>query len=192
MQISVVVEGDADAVVATRLLEFAGHQAVAIHGRRGKGWIDENIAAYNQAARHSSWFVLRDLDADGCPVDLVSTLLPSKSPRLAFRIAVYSIESWLLADRDRISNFLHVSPSIVPLNPDSVQRPKDALVNLARRSRTRAIRDDMAPPDGYSSRVGPAYIPRITEYVRSHWRPSVALRSSRSLERCVIALRRLV
>jgi hypothetical protein len=64
-----------------------------------------------------------------------------------------------------------------------------ALVNLARRSRVRAIRDDIVPH--LSARIGPAYNVRLSEFVVRSWRPRKAARYSESLARCLSSLESL-
>jgi len=52
--------------------------------------------------------------------------------------------------------YLSVSANRVPREPEEVPDPKQALVNIARRSRNRAIRQDMVPREGSGRPVGPA------------------------------------
>lgn len=66
------------------------------------------------------------------------------------------------------------------------------MVNLARRSRRKSVREDMVPGDKSSRRVGPAYTGRLIEYAATEWRPAVAARRSESLRRAIDCLRRLV
>lgn len=70
--------------------------------------------------------------------------------------------------------------------------PKQALVNLARTSRRRAIRDDMVPREGSGRAVGPGYTSRIIEFVSNHWRPEQAAHVSDSLRRAIARLEILV
>ena len=94
----------------------------------------------------------------------------------------------------RIAAFLGVRAALIPRNPDAEDDPKAALVNLARRSRWRMVREDMVPREGSGGRVGPVYAGRLIEFVAAgerSWRPDVAARRSDSLRRCVEALRTL-
>ena len=80
-----------------------------------------------------------------------------------------------------------------PHDPDSVDDPKRALVNLARRSRRRAVRDEIVPREGSGRSVGPLYTTRMIEFVQNKaagWRINHALGVSDSLNRCVGHLRR--
>jgi hypothetical protein len=108
-----------------------------------------------------------------------------------FRVAVHAVEAWLMADRTRICDFLRVAEHRVPANPDEMESPQLLLVNIARNSRLRAIRDDMVPAAGMSTQVGPAYTARLIEFARLHWQPDSAARRSPSLSKCITTLRRI-
>jgi hypothetical protein len=113
---------------------------------------------------------------------------------MCFRIAVRAIEAWLLADRERLATLLGVATNLLPGNPDEVGNPKTALVDLARRSRRRAIRDELVPRAGSGRAVGPLYTSRMIEFVEdtaAGWRPEQAARQSDSLARCITRLRAL-
>jgi hypothetical protein len=164
-----------------------------VYGKQGKRNLIERLPRYNQAARFLPCLVIVDLDQDAdCAPPFVQGILPAPSVGMQFRVAVRSIESWLLADAERLAAFLGIPVSKIPRNPDAEQNPKATLVNLARRSRRTAILKDMVPREGSGARVGPGYITRITEFViegESQWRPGVASQHSDSLSRCIRALR---
>jgi len=111
-----------------------------------------------------------------------------------FRVAVRAVESWLLADAERLATFLGVPATSIPPDPDAESDPKRTLIGLAQRSRRSAIREDIVPRRGSGSRVGPGYAGRLIEFVltaEDRWRPSAAVQRSDSLRRCVEALRAL-
>src|SRR6266852_4425099 len=117
-----------------------------IYGLRGKSWLDQRLNAYNRAAQHRQWFALRDLNGDAaCAPSLMAEILRERSRGMCLRIAVRAIESWLLADRQRMAHFLRVPIARISGDPDGVDNPKLEVVNLARRSRKRDIRVDMVP-----------------------------------------------
>lgn len=191
--VTIATEGDVDAQVCQRVLELVGLGTGPAYVRFGKGNIDKKLRAYNNAARFGPWLVLRDLDHDAeCAAGLVQTLLPNPAEFMKLRVAVRSVEAWLMADRERISKYLSVSQDIVPPDPDSEDHPKSTLVNLARRSTKRGIREDMVPGVGHSRAVGPGYTARVTEFATLYWRPEIAARTSDSLARCVRALKEWV
>lgn len=111
---------------------------------------------------------------------------------MCFRVAVRSVEAWLLADRETIVGFLAVELSRVPLLPESEADPKKTLIALARHSRNPEVRRAMVPQPESGRAVGPAYSSFLKEYIENHWRPGIAARSSDSLRRCLVRLRELV
>jgi hypothetical protein len=113
---------------------------------------------------------------------------------MCFRVVVREIETWLFADRQRLAAFLGVPVAHVPHAPEDVADPKAAMVNLARQSRRRDVRDDMVPRPGSGRAVGPAYASRLVEFVayrEASWRPEVAAEHSDSLARCIERLRHI-
>lgn len=190
MAISIVVEGSSDAAVVRRICRSVGLEVGAEFVTGGKGRLDPRLAGYNNAARFAQWLVLRDLDDDAdCAPALVRQLLPDPAPRMCLRIPVRSIESWLLGDRSGFSRFFGVSPAVVAPDPDALDRPKRTVVDLARRSKKRVIREGMVPTPGTSAEVGPGYTALIVEYANSVWDPESAAENSDSLGRCLRALR---
>lgn len=190
--ISAAVEGDTDEAVVRRLIDSIGAKVGRVFGRKGKPHLRQGIQGYNNAARHLPWLVLVDLDHDAdCAPPLRHQWLPNPSPLLCFRVAVRAVEAWLLADAEAVSGFLDVVPNRIPNNPEGLDDPKAAMVNLARLSRRSAVRADMVPRPGSGRQVGPAYTSRMIEFVQSHWRPDVAARHADSLRRTIDCLRRI-
>jgi hypothetical protein len=69
------------------------------------------------------------------------------------------------------------------------------MVELARHSHRRGIREDMVPRPGSGRKVGPAYTAQLIDFARDSnngWRPDVAAKASDSLNRCLQCLLRLV
>ena len=193
--ITAAVEGNVDEAVIRRIIRHVGAIPGPIHGRNGKVFIRQRVANYDQAGRFSPWIVLVDLDHDAdCAPALRRSWLPNPSPYMCFRVAVRQLESWILADRERIARFLSVSASKIPHNPESIEAPKEMVITLARQSRRRDIREDMVPRPGSGRAVGPAYTARLIEFVMSEnmgWRPDIAARKSESLHRALRCLRRI-
>ncbi len=193
MVVSGAVEGLIDETMLRRLVREAGGSAGPIYGKKGKVHLDRQLGGYNNAANYSPWSVLRDLDHDApCAAELRSRLLPSPAPLMCFRIAVRTAEAWLIADRERLAEFLAVAVSRIPADPESLPNPKHALVEIARRSRKRDIRADMIPRPSSGRSVGPAYAARLIEFVEVSWRPRAAAATSDSLKRCLKRLKLLI
>jgi len=193
--ISSAVEGLVDEAVAKRLIFEVGGKPGPVYGKNGKPHLKQRIKGYNQAARIIPWLVLLDLNHEfDCPPPLRSAWLPRPSPNMCFRIAVREVEAWLLADRQRFASFFQIPLSTIPADPESIDNPKELVVNLAGRSRSRPIKDDMIPRPGSGRSVGPGYISRLIEFafdLRKGWRPQQAACSSDSLKRCLNRLREL-
>jgi hypothetical protein len=191
-QISLATEGLDDQAVALKLCAKLSIPVKASCQAAGKSRLEPKLPAYNQAAALGSWLQLRDLDFDtACPGTLCENLVINKSRNLVLRTPVRSIESVLLADRESMAGFFQISKSLIPANPDHLDHPKHDLVNLARRSRNRRVREAMVRPVGMSTPVGPAYTATIIEFVIKNGDPQQASLASASLRRCFEALRRL-
>ncbi len=194
--LSGAVEGIVDEAVLYRLASFVGASIGVVYRTNGKQRLLKNLQGYNKAAQFTHWVILVDLDHDAdCAAAFKTARLPETAPYLCFRIAVREIETWLLADRERIARFLSISLTDVPLNPESLERPTRTMVDLARKSRRSAIREDMVPRPGSGREVGAAYPSRLIEFVsdeQSGWRPEVAALASKSLRRGIDCLSKLV
>ena len=187
------VEGIVDEAVARCVVREVGANPEAVYGKKGKAHLRGRLSCYNQAAEYNNWFVLIDLDQDAvCAPACVRLLRLTVAPRMCLRIAVREVESWLLADSEKLAGFLSVSPDLIPRDPESVADPKAMMVALAARSRLRAVREDMVPRPGSRRVIGPAYPSRLIEFADKHWRPQIALRCSDSLNRAVRRLRSIL
>jgi hypothetical protein len=179
-----------------RLLLYVGAIPGTVYGRQGKAYLKQHITRSNAAARHSAWVILLDLDKDAaCAPTLQRTWLPSRAPRMCFRIAVRAVETWLLADRQHLAQFLSIPASRIPSALEAENDPKSLLVHPARHSRKRATREDMVPRQHSGRKVGPAYASRLMEFIEdttTGWRPDVAAKESDSLKRCLRCLHSLV
>ena len=159
--VSLAAEGLLDEQVLRRLLTHTGRDYVptVCYGKRGKDHLRQNIARFNHAAEYTPYVILTDLDNDDCAPQLIDRWLPQgRHSNLTLRIAVREVEAWLLADRERFARFLGVAESKIPLLPDEVRDPKLLVVNLARQSRKRAVREDLVPVSGGTSQVRKNYV----------------------------------
>lgn len=190
------VEGMIDEAVLRRLVKEIGATAGPVYGKNGKPFLLEKLSAYNQAARFSPWIILIDLDHDDeCAPPFRKSCLPNPASYLCFRVAVREIESWLLADRERLSKFLSIAVSRIPLDPEKLDCPKSTMVEIAGHSRRRGIREDMVPRPGSGRKVGPAYAAQLIDFAgdsKRGWRPDVAAKISYSLNRCIHCILRLI
>ena len=190
--VCVATEGLIDTAVVRRICREIELEIAAVYGESGKDRLDGAVVGYNAAARFGTWVVLRDLDTDAdCAPSLRERLLAAPAPGMVFRIAVREIEAWLLADQRSFARYFSVAPVRIPNDPESILRPKEFLVNLVRRSRSRTVRDDVVPREGSKTQVGPGYAGRMIEYASTVWSPHEASVRSDSLKRCLDRLSRL-
>jgi hypothetical protein len=187
-----VVEGDLEIPVTHKLLRATGIDSsfVRIINTQGRSKFWKSVGRYNAAAIHNGpvWG-LADLESDPCANWLFERhLRGNRQPGFILRIAVKMLESWLLADRDTIADYLGVSRSEVPTEPEQEVHPKRTIVNLARKSSKRQIRENLIPSEKSCSSVGFGYTPILTRYVTEYWRPLIAQKRSSSLERALKAI----
>lgn len=158
--------------------------------KNGSGYLRSRARELNRTAHQVPVFILADQDRpEPCPADLIRNWLGvPPAPSLLFRVAVMETEAWIMADRDAFAAFLRVPANAVPENPDAVREPKELVVSMARRSRRRDIREDLVPASGSTAKVGPAFNPRLTEFVATAWNPVRAAEASASLRRAVTRL----
>jgi hypothetical protein len=191
--INLLVEGPIDEIVLRSVLSAAGLPCGTVYGKNGKADLLRKLPRYNLAAAHyGRWLAVVDLDHDcDCAPLFVTDTLPTPTNGMCYRVAVRAIEAWLLADAERLAKYLGISQALLPRFPDQDDYPKRTLVNLARRSRKRAIREGMAPRQGSGVQVGPEYLSCVQAFVSAgptSWRPQVAQEHSDSLRRCLRSL----
>ena len=194
MVVDALVEGLMDEAVAKRLIEHCGYTFGTAYGKRGIGHVQMVLPGFNERVRYGSpMLALVDFmdTCLQCPPELPAIWLPNRCARLLLRAVVRETESWLLADAAGIADFLAVSRNRVPRDPEREPDPKRAVVNLARRSRRRAVRDALVPREGVSSVVGPEYGASLMEFIRDRWDIEAAAARAPSLARCLARLRTL-
>ncbi len=185
--VNLAIEDELSEVVLCRLLAKVNRYSVGMPYRRGgSGYLRRTIHGWNRAAKGVPFIVLTDLDAAECPARLIDEWLKVEPhPNLLFRVAVREVESWLLADPISLSAFLSVKKTVVLTNSDAIADPKAAIVDLARNSRSRTIRDRIVPRRGSTAKQGPDYNGCLGSFVRERWDIDVAKTNSPSLARTV-------
>ncbi len=186
ISLRLLVESSLDESVLRRLLtETQRYEIDACAVMGGKANLKKIISKYNAAALRYPYFLLVDLDNDECPPALIGNWLPHGcSPNLILRIAVHEVEAWLLADRPGLSAFLQVSEAIFPRGiSDQIPDPKQTLIEIARRSRSRQMREAIVPDPKSTSRVGKDYNGTLSQFVFRYWNINAAMQNSPSLHR---------
>lgn len=191
----VLAEGHLEEAVAQRLARGCGFFVDKVFGKHGWSYVQGRIRALNEAASLAPHLALVDLmdvrPRPDCPASLVRAWLPNRHPNMLFRVVVRELESWLLADREGIADLLHVPLTRVPRLPEEEPDPKRALVNLARRSRSRRLREALVPRAGSTAQVGPDYNPLLEQFILHGWNPTTARAVAPSLDRCLTRLEEL-
>lgn len=195
LPVSFAVEGIVDQTVVLKLFEASGVVSGTPYVCDGIGNLRQRLEGFNAGARYSPWFVLCDLDHHECAPGLRRRFFgAAQAEGMELRVAVRAVEAWLMADRQSFASFLGVRVKHIPREPEQVADPKHAVVELARGSTRRAIRDGLVPSEASGRRIGPAYTDEVIQYVRRRWSPNRARAASpglaRAFERCETFSRR--
>ncbi|MBF2753803.1 MAG: hypothetical protein ISN29_00895 [Gammaproteobacteria bacterium AqS3] len=152
-----------------------------------KDEIRMKVRGLNHAAKEhgSLYLVVTNQDTlANCPAGAVENLGAPLSANLLYRFAVMEIEAWVMADRENFADYLSVDIRSVPQLLDEVPKPKEKIVAIARKSRSKNIRDDLIPRHSRSSsKVGPNYGGVLSDFVAEQWSVSNAQKYSPSLKR---------
>lgn len=192
--IDLAVEDDLSEAILRQLLKSNGDkfEVRACHKRGGFGYFKKRIHGFNAAAKIFPFFVLTDLDKEECPPVLIKEWgLEKRNPNLIFRIAVREVEAWLLADKTNFASYIGVSKDLFVNNVEKISDPKQALINLARRSHKRKIKDSLVPEENSTAKIGKNYNPCLIDFVNNKWDYSGAAKKSPSLMKALEAIRKI-
>lgn len=190
MYINLVVEDNVHEFILRKVLETNPDKYILndVFGKRGNNYIKQKLSSFNQASKFTPYLVLTDLDAINCPPELIQSWINfQKSPNLIFRIAVKEAEAWLLGDKQNFSSFLGISANRINDNPESIPQPKEHIVQLARDSRKRKIREDLIPQG--TAIVGRNYNSCLGEFIFNYWDVNAASQKCNSLKRLIKRLK---
>ena len=179
------VEDELSQVISTKILESFGIEVRVVLGNNGNGYLRKKSPELNRSARRLDIFLLTDLDSpEGCPLELIRSWIKRPlNPRFLFRVAIVEVESWLMADREAVAEFLSIPINRIPPSTDSIPEPKEFLVSLAQGSKKRKLREELVPKPGAKIPVGYGYNTRLSQFVRDHWDLERAASVSPSLKR---------
>lgn len=188
--IHALVEGNLDEAVAFKIIRATGHTPGICYGKKGSGYIKAKVQSFNLTAQSIYYLALIDfMDTRlSCPPEVVTSWLPHRRPKMLFRVVVREIETWLLADRDNLANYLKINVDRIPSKPEQVSDPKLELIKLARRSRSPRIQSTLVPESGSTAQVGKLYDAEMRIFINTLWDIRAARRYAPSLDGC---LRRL-
>jgi hypothetical protein len=156
---------------------------IGVSVMRGNSYIREKIRGFNEASVYLPHIIIIDLDSIPCAPQLLADWVNfNLHPNLLFRIAEKEIEAWILADRIEIASYLGVPASKIPYDTVLLPNPKEFIINLARRSRKREIKDIV--PQGTASQ-GPGYNAILQNFIMHYWDAERAANKNRSLKRTI-------
>ena len=191
------VEDELSEAVALKILGFIEQEENRCFGhkkaftKKGYGDIKRNIRKYNEIAKYNPVLVLVDLDNTDCAPSKMSEFIDfPKNRNFIFRIAVREVEAWLFADRKNFAEYLGVAIARIPMQPEEIDDPKQFLFNIARRSKKKAIREDIPPEPESKARIGKNYNGRLKEFVWKHWDVQIARETllRKSLDKAIMAI----
>ncbi|MDD2773241.1 MAG: hypothetical protein PHP45_06055 [Elusimicrobiales bacterium] len=191
--VNLVVEDRLSEAVLKRIMNDFKLYPGTSFGLQGNGYIKKRIHAFQQAARYTPYIVLTDLDDNPCPPQLIHSWLGAAivEPKFLFRIAVREIETWLLADKPNITSYLGVSEHCIPNDVErQISNPKEFLIDLAKRSRKKDIKEDIAPSNRSSAKYGKNYNGALIKFVSQIWNYNTAKHHSPSLDSALGAISR--
>ena len=182
-----VVEDRLTDAVSTKILRHFDIEIVRRIIYEGNSYLQRKAPSYNQAAHQECGvFMLTDLDSPNiCPSTLIRSWVKGRLNRRFFlRIAVMEIESWIMADRQAVSEFLGIPTNRIPQNTDKINSPKEFLVSLARKSKNTRLREVLVPgQNDKTAKIGREYNSRLSQFVQEHWDLERAATASPSLKR---------
>ncbi len=191
--IILAVEDELSEAIATKILNSFAIKITDTIREGGNAYLREKALELNRAANGMDIFLLTDLDSPkNCPPRLIRSWIKGPlHPRLIFRVAVMEVESWVIADRIGIANFLSIPIHRIPRATDEILNPKEFLVSLARMSKKRKLRNELIPQQGSGIPFSYGYNTRLSSFVRDHWDLERAATVSPSLKRTLERLRLL-
>ena len=88
-----------------------------------------------------------------------------------------------MADGGLLARHLPIPQGKIPAQPEELNNPKRIMMDLARQSRSSAVRNDMVPSanSGRSVGLGYEYTASMIEFVQDKWRPVQASQTAPSL-----------
>jgi len=157
--------------------------------KNGFGYLKKNIVAFNLFSANFPIIVLTDLDTKPCPSALIKSWIQYPiSPNMLLRVAVRSIESWVLADRKSFSSYFETPITSIPLDTDDIYKPKLHLLNVITKSKNKEAKLAILPGKKSNALVGELYNDSLCKFVVSKWNPIEASKSSDSLKRAIAAI----
>lgn len=189
MEVSLVVEDVLQETTLLKLLDIYRKdiKVVSVSGKCGNIYIRDNIRTFNEASHFLPHIVITDLDRKECAPQLKHDWINFQlNEKMLFRIAEKEIDAWILSDREAFSKWMNVPINKIPVNTQEIIDPKQFIINLARKSRKKIMKDII--PQGTASQ-GPGYNILLQRFVLDEWGPEKALLCNESLRKAIERLK---
>ena len=186
LEIALAVENALSLLLQDKVLAHTGRGYTVLRPlvERGVGNMRKSVPKYLSASRALPHVVLVDLDQTPCAPQLRGQWGVATLPRsMLFRVAVREAESWVLADQEGFASFAGIPINKISPAPESLADPKQALINLVRRSRNKRLAAELVPAQGSAVSIGPLYNERLGQFVRECWNVDTAMAHAPSLAR---------
>ena len=123
------VEDKLGEAVLLKILGSLGIEVSQSIGFQGKGYLQNKAQNLNQASLGFPVIMLTDQDLpEQCPPRLLQDWVKgTQHPNFFLRIAVMEIESWIMADRSGITDFLAIPLNRIPQDTDAIPNPRNTL-----------------------------------------------------------------
>lgn len=175
-----------NAIIDRLIQETRGKLHVAVPMVTGGfGKLRTKLPEFVKLAQHIPVVVLTDLDRRPCASELFRDWMRGYPcpDNLLLRIAVREVEAWVLADRERFSEFTSIPAGRLSTAPETLDDPKQTLLNLVWRHSPRPLKQALVTQHSGGTKQGYDYNLLLTRFVRESWRPDVAAANCNSLAR---------
>jgi len=185
MNVLLVVEDVLQEVILQKLIQTyrPDLDIVGVTGKCGNSYIKNNIRSFNGTSQYLPHIIVTDLDRMSCAPQLIREWIDfNVHPSLFFRIAEKEIDAWIMSDRNEFAKFIGVPVHHIPMNTQEIYDPKQYVINLARKSRKRIMKDIV--PQG-TAKQGPGYNSLLQSFVQEQWSAERAALCNRSLQKAI-------
>ena len=192
MNVLLVVEDILQEVVLRKLLRTYRKDIniVSVSGKCGNTYIKENLRTFNASSQYLPHIVITDLDRISCAPQLIRDWINfDVHKNMLFRVAEKEIDAWLLSDREGFAKLMNIPINKIPTNTQEIPDPKQYVINLARKSRKKNIKDIV--PNGMAKQ-GPGYNIILQKFVYEQWNAERAANCNESLRKTIDRLKNFI
>lgn len=194
IKISIATEDILSEKLVIKLInEFNKFELINTFGKKGNGYIFKNIKKFHQLSFNRNILIVLDLDSRHNEEAFTKEVLGciKINSNLKISVSVREIESWLLADKEGISEFLQISKDKITSNPELLLDPKEEIIKLAKKGKNIRTKNGIPPKKGAISKMGLSYNTLLTEFVENIWSSDRAKINSDSLQKILSTLEKM-